>query len=311
MSVLSIIPSKEVLEEIAQELGVNESFVEKDWYAVQVISAISQLHYPDIELVFSGGTCLSKAHGLIKRFSEDIDFRVRADHSSLNRKSRSRFKNTIVQSLKDAGFIIPDENVGAKNDNQFFSVNIEYSSVFSVSDALRPHILLEVTFDNPMLVPVKLPIYSFVREALGELPEVTEINCISPVEVAANKLSALTWRALDRIRGGKDDDPSLVRHIHDLAALETKVKGNPDFLRLVKDSFNKDNGRVKNNPKFSSWGLVEKIEELFKTLNVDKSYSQEYERFVRGASYDLEALIISFDRAVECLRRLADHIIHA
>lgn len=131
------------------------------------------------------------------------------------------------------------------------------------------------------------------------------------MEVAANKFSALTWRALDRIRGDKGDDPSLVRHVHDLAALEIEAKGSPDFLNLVKDSFDKDNGRVKNNSNFSGWTLVEKIEELFKTLNVDKSYLQEYERFVRGASYDSEALIISFDRAVECLRRLADYVIHA
>jgi len=36
----------------------------------------STRHDVGIQLVFAGGTCLSKAHGLINRMSEDIDIKV-------------------------------------------------------------------------------------------------------------------------------------------------------------------------------------------------------------------------------------------
>jgi predicted nucleotidyltransferase component of viral defense system len=51
---------------------VDESLVEKDWYAIRIIAAISGVKHPKMRLVFSGGTSLAKGYGLIQRFSEDI-----------------------------------------------------------------------------------------------------------------------------------------------------------------------------------------------------------------------------------------------
>jgi predicted nucleotidyltransferase component of viral defense system len=55
---------------------LGEGEVEKDWYVTQVIRKISKIHYEDFQVIFTGGTALSKAYGLIQRFSEDVDFRV-------------------------------------------------------------------------------------------------------------------------------------------------------------------------------------------------------------------------------------------
>ena len=66
---------KAVIEEISLELGIDPSFIEKDWYAVQLLVLISKLQGTrDVQIAFSGGTSLSKGYGLIKRFSEDLDF---------------------------------------------------------------------------------------------------------------------------------------------------------------------------------------------------------------------------------------------
>jgi len=67
----------EIVNEIAAELGIDPAFVEKDWYSVQVLSAISAHQSDTICTVFSVGTSLSKGYGLLKRFSEDLDFRCR------------------------------------------------------------------------------------------------------------------------------------------------------------------------------------------------------------------------------------------
>ena len=67
--------SKELIEEVAAEMGVNPSFVEKDWYAVQILKAIAPVKFP-APVIFTGGTSLSKGFSLIKRFSEDLDFKV-------------------------------------------------------------------------------------------------------------------------------------------------------------------------------------------------------------------------------------------
>ena len=71
-------------------------------------------------------------------------------------------------------------------------------------------------------------------------PEITHIGCIDPAESAADKLSAIAWRILDRVRGGEDDDQYLVRHLHDLAILEDAALQYGAFSGLVAISMQHD-----------------------------------------------------------------------
>lgn len=58
--------------EIAKKTGMVVDAIEKDWWVVQTLRLIFEMDCAD-SLVFKGGTSLSKAWGLIERFSEDID----------------------------------------------------------------------------------------------------------------------------------------------------------------------------------------------------------------------------------------------
>jgi predicted nucleotidyltransferase component of viral defense system len=309
MSVLSVIPSKAVFEEVAQTLSVNESFIEKDWHTVQVISALSKVYSSDFELIFSGGTALSKAHGLIQRFSEDIDFRVMADHNLLTRGTRSNLKKSIIKSLQLSDFTIRDQNVIARDENRFFSIKIEYKTEFVRSNALRPHILVEMALQNPLLPPKKLSVRSFIAKITGQSPEVKQISCVSPVEIAADKLSAIVWRIPDRIRGELYDDPAIVRHIHDLCILEPIVTSEDSFIKLVKIAMLKDNERSKKNKNFSGLTMQEKFNQVLSVIDSDSEYAEEYYRFVKGVSYAPQELIPDFHTAIAAVRRITSHIL--
>ena len=69
-------PEPELIEAIATDLGVDPSFVEKDWYAIRLVATIINVKQDNLTLVFSGGTSLSKGYSLIRRFSEDLDFKA-------------------------------------------------------------------------------------------------------------------------------------------------------------------------------------------------------------------------------------------
>lgn len=56
----------------AAATGLEESFVEKDYYVTEVLRTIAERYSPG-QVVFKGGTSLSKAWGLIQRLSEDVD----------------------------------------------------------------------------------------------------------------------------------------------------------------------------------------------------------------------------------------------
>jgi predicted nucleotidyltransferase component of viral defense system len=61
----------------ARRLGTNERNLEKDLWVCWTLDALfNELPEGGPRLLFKGGTSLSKAFGLISRFSEDIDVTV-------------------------------------------------------------------------------------------------------------------------------------------------------------------------------------------------------------------------------------------
>ena len=63
----------EVFQETAARMGVQSAIIEKDFWVCWTIKRAFSLGDKIPGLIFKGGTLLSNAHGLIRRFSEDID----------------------------------------------------------------------------------------------------------------------------------------------------------------------------------------------------------------------------------------------
>lgn len=303
-------PEKEIFEEVADLRQILPAFVEKDWFVTQVIAIVAALNVPGFRVVFTGGTALSKAHGLLERVSEDIDFRVLVDGEP-KRAALSAFKNTFVDALKHGGLNVEDARVIARDSNRFFSIDLDYASYFAQADALRPHIQIEVAVRATQLPPLELPVASFVNVATKSAPEVSSIACIDPVESAADKLSALAWRVLDRVRGGAYDDPSIVRHIHDLAILKDRAFANPQFFALVMEAMSADSTRPKNKPELIDLPPHEKLNRMLAVLTEDKAYDAEYTRFVGGVSYADIANVPRYKNAVVSVETLIKSISQA
>ena len=103
MFLLKKSPDKTVIQDISLELGVDPSFIEKDWFAIQLLVLLSELQSgKNIKMVFSGGTSLSKGYGLIKRFSEDLDFILTLpDGISLPAGQRRAFRREVVSAIQN------------------------------------------------------------------------------------------------------------------------------------------------------------------------------------------------------------------
>lgn len=306
ISVMNTPPDKNTIELIARELGTEEAFVEKDWHAVQVIAAIAALRFEKFQLVFSGGTALSKAHKLIHRFSEDIDFRLHPIGHKPGKNALSRFKHGLIAALRDTGFRIDDERIVAFNSNHYFMFYISYDRQFEHS-ALRPDIKVEVTLDSPNLPVVSLPVGSLVTTLADKTPEATSVTCLAYVENAADKLSAAIWRISARVRGAEDDDATLIRHVYDLALLKDAVIGNADFDRLARETIEADSHRAKDEV-FAQLSIAEKGAHLIAILSDDPLYEAEFNKFVAGLSYASKDRTPSFSQALQALRELVAYV---
>lgn len=295
----------DIINDYSQEFDIAPQFVEKDYYVVKVLSEISEINYPDLKIVFSGGTCLSKAYSKIQRFSEDIDFRIHTKRA-LTRAEKKAFCNFILEKLDNKeDYHIILESIKKSNENNFFSFEIEYRKLYEGSN-LRPNIKAEFTFENLILQHTECEISSFIGKFINEKP--IKINCIQPTEVIANKFSALMWRVYikDRTKSlhSKENDPTVVRHLHDIAALED-VLYTKNFVELLQKSFEADKGRggFENNytlPKF--------IKITLDKLAEDEIYQKEYTDFVSSMSYAKDSEVITFEKAFDCFEKLYQFI---
>jgi predicted nucleotidyltransferase component of viral defense system len=68
---------KELVSITSEKLGIKyPSIIEKDYYVTHIIHALSSIENEYFRLIFAGGTCLAKAHKIVKRMSEDVDFKI-------------------------------------------------------------------------------------------------------------------------------------------------------------------------------------------------------------------------------------------
>ena len=294
-----------IINDYSQEFGIAPQFVEKDYYVVKVLSEISKINYSDLKIVFSGGTCLSKAYNKIQRFSEDIDFRIHTERP-FTRTEKKAFCNFILEKLDNKeDYHIIRESVKKGNENNFFSFEIEYEKLYEGSN-LRPNIKAEFTFENLILPSTECEISSFIGKFINEKP--ISVNCIQPIEVIANKFSALMWRVFikDRTKPlhSKENDPTIVRHLHDIAALE-EILYTKEFVELLQKSFDADKGRGGFDNNYT---LPEFIEITLDKLTEDKVYKKEYSDFVDSMSYAKDSEVITFEKALNFFNRMYDFI---
>lgn len=303
-------PDEATLGRVAGALAVDEAFVEKDWYVVQAIAQLVALGSDDILPVFSGGTSLLKGYGLISRFSEDIDFKFHLSEAffELSGNQQGKLLREVREELRTtwqaAGFNVT--SVESRHGYRFHQIEMDHPTCIEPNSALRPHILAELSAKPPRLPVQNRAVASFVNQYVGAAPEVESIACVDPVETAADKLSGFAWRMLARDRASESDDATIVRHLHDLAALEDAAMKSAEFPDLLKTTLIDDKNRGRG--AVADLAPRERLDAMLARLAEDETYSAEYSQFVGGMAFAAGAAILSFDEAVAAVTRLCTRL---
>jgi predicted nucleotidyltransferase component of viral defense system len=288
---------KEVLEIIANKLNVEPALPEKEAFVVQIIKKVAEeLRIDNGIIVFGGGTCLSCGHKIIKRFSEDIDFRFVPNEKITHTKEiRDQIKK-FVENLP--GFEIIGE-IGEDSHKIEFNLSYAKNPEFSKRSSLREHIKAEFYFSGPLnFYPVLRPIISLCNE-FSDLPPETEILCVALEEIFIEKTSSLLWRI-----GTKDYQPTHIRHLHDLARIGGKISTGGDFKEIFRNVFGRDLKRKKSEKTISA-----EISESLAELSDNKRHAADYDKFVNGMSYADESERLSFYDALSQFKTLLSAII--
>lgn len=160
---LSAQDRKDALEAAANASGRPAHLLEKD---VWVVWALQTLFGSAVagHLVFKGGTSLSKAYGVIKRFSEDVDltYDIRAIAGDLtagsfdalppNRSQEKKWTKLIKERLADwvsgealaiVQAALGRDTVAAMAEADIDKIHIHYEPAASGTGYVRPTVLLE------------------------------------------------------------------------------------------------------------------------------------------------------------------------
>ena len=91
---------EQIILRVSEDTGIEASIVEKDYYVTLFLKRVVEIQ-PNI--IFKGGTSLSKCYKLINRFSEDIDLNINTE-SKPTEGQRKKLKTNIVSIIDEFGF---------------------------------------------------------------------------------------------------------------------------------------------------------------------------------------------------------------
>lgn len=265
--------------------------VAKDFHVVRAIAALAAVDAAPFTLVFGGGTALARAHKLVRRMSEDVDFKIvplpaaPVSRSMLRQRLRS-LRDQVTQALLAAGFAFdPGDpaHTKSRNENHYTIWQLPYAS--EAGEGLRPTIQVELTYAPLRHPPVMLPVSSFIAEAHGRAPEIPEIACVSLTETAAEKLVSLTRRTAMEMAGlSRDPDPTLVRHIYDLHVMRDHV--DPDQIAsLARAIAIVDAEEFRHQYPAYVTDIAGETRKALAALRTDPAHRERYIRFMADMVY--------------------------
>ncbi|MBT2785159.1 MULTISPECIES: nucleotidyl transferase AbiEii/AbiGii toxin family protein [unclassified Halomonas] len=307
-----------MFSDVADALGIDgPAIVEKDVYAVHLLSLLSTLNSETFELVFAGGTSLAKAHHKLFRMSEDIDIKLVARDRKATGMSRTALKVERKAVLTEIETIISrsqileldsDDGVVKRNEYRYAEFTVRYPRTQRNISALRPDLKLDVTASELYEPAVLCPVSSLYADVLKLSPEVASFPVVSLHATISEKLVALLRRTAHVNRDlSRKDDETLVRHVYDLhmatsggydmAALRTLVEA---VIQTDVAQFGNQHAQFVTNPAGELlYGLG--------CLQTHPIHQDRYERFIGPLVYHDEPA--TWGDALQTVAELAQQLL--
>ncbi len=228
--------SKEAFEKLIRIVSdyyrIDPALVEKDYFVTLLLKELTA-RVPN--LLFKGGTSLSKCHKIIDRFSEDIDLTLDENHQTQGQKKQ--MKAELVDSCEVLGLrLINIDEIRSRRDYNCYKIEypIQHSSV-----SVKPLLLVETTYITKAYPNELRNATSIIYDYLYEMKNETAIEKyeLAPFEIRVQALERTlvdkVFAVCDYVIGKRIERNS--RHIYDLSRLLEKVSLDEKLKALVKD----------------------------------------------------------------------------
>lgn len=223
----------DIIPAVSNEFGIEPAIVEKDYFVSLLLKKVNK-NYPDI--IFKGGTSLSKCYKIINRFSEDIDIGINADKATEG--MRKNLKTAIKKSIADSGLKLVNEHE-IMTRTYFNKYQIEYPKDTDDIMSVTPYLFIETAvFMKPFPYEIQEAdtyIYRFLKQK--NLEHLIIKYSLEPFKI---KVQTLTRTFIDKIFASGDyyltgNKDRTSRHLYDLYKLMPKITFDDEFYSLFED----------------------------------------------------------------------------
>ncbi|MCX2862634.1 nucleotidyl transferase AbiEii/AbiGii toxin family protein [Paucibacter sp. PLA-PC-4] len=281
----------ELIEALVAEVDlgrVTAGLLEKDEHLTDALRAVFALEFEFVQLVFCGGTSLSKAHGLIERMSEDADIKVvltgagrQLSRTKLRRYLGDEVRVRVGKALSDIGLVEEPDKAVTFNEHRYLHSQWMYQRSYPVTAGLRPNLQIELTLRAPVLPVERTSLHALADRIAGQSGSPFSVATISVAETQSEKILSFLRRFAQHRSGQmlRAWDTALVRHIYDVHCIYTR---NPDMVAVSAPAFAAlVHGDVeefgKQHPDFAAdpLGVMEKA---LDQVGMDEQSRAEYEQ---------------------------------
>lgn len=270
------------------------SFIVKDYFAVTMLKELTSA---DPDLVFKGGTCLSKCYSIIERFSEDVDLGIEEVHATEG--MRKRIKAAVIASTDKLGLSISNIN-STRSRREYNRYELPLPSILQSDEP--DMLIIETAVMTPASPANVRQIQSFIGEycALQGFDDVISEYNLGAFDVRANSLERTfcdkVFALCDYYLSGEIPSRQS-RHIYDLKKLSSAVDLDDDLLNLMAVVREQRVGGFRCPSADASVNIPNTLREIISTA----AYKADYERLTVPLLYEE----VPYDDAIGALELIA------
>ena len=264
---------------LGDRLNTSPAIIEKDYYVTMFLEALAK-RVPN--LLFKGGTSLSKCHKIINRFSEDIDLTLDSENQTQGNKRNLKYE--IIEVCNELGLeLINEADIRSRRDYNRYV--IKYPIHFEGA-GIKQYLLVETVFMVKAYPDETKEATSMIYDFWKEIGDETaieeyemnpfEIRVQTPDRTLVDKVFALCDYAVSNNIVGYS------RHIYDLhkllsiVALDDKLK---ELVREVRED------RKTNERCYTAQDKYD-IPSILKQIIDEKIYYKDYEEITQKVLFD-------------------------
>lgn len=227
--------NKELFNEIVDQTSIitgrTTAVIEKDYYVTMILRLLSEQL---TNVVFKGGTSLSKGYHAINRFSEDIDITF---DEHIGEARRKKLKNKVLKGISEE-LRMPISNFElTQSDRDYNAYYFTYNSVWNTdNDQMLSSVKLETALGSYAFPTEKILVDNYIGEYLRNRNKID--FCMEyKLEKFEMKLQSLERTYIDKIFAlcdyymqGKSKRYS--RHLYDIYKLSPRIEFDENFKLL-------------------------------------------------------------------------------